>query len=130
LAESNPHAVVARRPERQARNEVGHVLGNHLAVVDEPARTQDHALIASNASWGRVLVLDLVALRAYPPCDSCHELADHDFEAVQVPMNHAPKARRKMLILEPDDATGAVDDQSSGPRLKLDAHSLSDRDPP
>ena len=77
LSESNPHAVVTRRAERQTGHELGHVFGDHLSVEDEPARRQDDAVLGSNAPRSRVLVLDLVALLSYPPRDAGNELADH-----------------------------------------------------
>ena len=49
LTELNPDAVIASGAERQARNKLGNVLGDHLAIEDEAAGTENEPPAAADA---------------------------------------------------------------------------------
>ncbi len=49
LTETNPHAVIARSTEREARHELWHVLGGHVAIEDESTGAEDEASSAPSS---------------------------------------------------------------------------------
>ena len=120
--EKDPAAVVRRGSERHSIAVRRRDLLDHLAVVDESTRRQNHAVERANPLHLGVLGLDFVGLLPHFHGRPRVVLHDLDVALVEPTVKLRPEARFDLAVLDAEHVALAIHDEPRHARLVDDVH--------